>query len=378
MVPDPPGVLDHMQFGDYVDMVLDSNGDPALTYIFYNPLGTGDLASSALYFVRWNRDRGAWSIPVRIAVIGDTTVPPPQYVSSLAYDASANTFAVAYLVQGSGGIDFSYSADGGQTWSTQSVIKDSRAHLAGPSLALGGGRVYLAFVHEFDGVRLLTGTPAALVTSWVSQIVPNTNGSEKSPISLKLDNAGKPGLAFWTAPLSGSNVLDFWRPEYPAAVQAGTTSGVRNDAIGVALAFFGTNPRLAVSANLDAGGILNTAWTTQSNDGGRTWNRFAYVTPAPGQIDGEHISLAVDSQGHGAIGLERQPDTGPGLCHDPVVARSLDFENWTSCTISGPVNPNVSSNHPQVAFDRADRLYLGFQNSENEDIPPGVILWHEP
>ena len=272
VVPAPSSALDPGQFGDYVDLVLDSNGDPALTYAFYDPSGTGNFSTSGLFFVRWDRAQGKWTTPVRIAQMGDNRVNSPGNVSSLSYDASTNTFAVAYTVGGVGRIDYAASTDGGQTWRSQTVVTDNQYTLTAPQLAIGGGRAYLAFIREADGLRFLTGSETTAPMTWASRLVPNSNGAARSPMSLKLDSAGVPGLAFWAFPTTGSSsVLGFWRPAYAQTIQVATTLGIQNDFIGVSLAFLGTNPRLALYADLDPASRRSPSYASYSNDGGLTW-----------------------------------------------------------------------------------------------------------
>ncbi|MDQ6705407.1 MAG: hypothetical protein M3Z85_05525, partial [Acidobacteriota bacterium] len=248
------------QFGDCVDMGLDSNGDPALTYMFYNPTGTGDLSSSALYFVRWNRAQAKWTAPVRIAVVGDNAAGGAGVVSSMAYDAPSGTFAVEYLV-GHGRMDFASSVDGGLTWRAQTLASDPMDDLSAPALGISGGKVYAAFLRDLEGLRFLSGSLTAPASTWTSQLVPSLAGAPRSPISLKIDKLGNPGLAFWMYPQTGhSSVLGFWRPGYASPTRVGDTAEVPNDFVGVSLAFFGPNPRLAVFANLDPTGFRSPSY----------------------------------------------------------------------------------------------------------------------
>ncbi|MDQ6699963.1 MAG: hypothetical protein M3Z36_07240, partial [Acidobacteriota bacterium] len=175
-----------------------------------------------------------------------------------------------------------------------------------------------------------------------------------------------------------SSVLGFWRPGYGAPIRVGDTAGVDNNFMGVSLAFFGPNPRLAVFADLDPSRTRSPSYATQSNDGGITWSPLAYLPSETGQVQGGHISLAVGSRGQGAVVLERLRGNNQGQCGDPLLSRSSDFLNWTTCTASGPNPPSVEAHDARVAFDAADRLYLAFQNAKNGDLPIGVILWYEP
>lgn len=374
----PPIALGPGQFGDCVDMVLDSNGDPALTYMFYNPTGTGDLSSSAVYFVRWNRVQAKWTTPVRIAVVGDNAAGGAGVATSMAYDALSDTLAVEYLV-GHGRMDFASSADGGQTWRIQTLASDTTDDLTAPALAMSGGKVYAAYLRDPEGLRFVSGTLAMPVGAWISQVVPGLAGAPRSPISLKVDASGNPGVAFWMSPPSGSSsVLGFWRPGYSSPVRVGDTSGVRNDFVGVTLAFFGRNPRLAVFADLDSTGLRAPTYATQSNDTGLTWTPFVHVTAEKGQVQGGHLSLAVGPHGEGALALERLYGSERRMCEDPLLARSADFLNWTTCTASGSNPPSVEAHDPQALFDPAGRVFLAFQNTIDGGFPLGVILWHEP
>ena len=381
VVPAPASVGDPSSFGDYVDLVLDAKGDPGLTYIVSDPSGTGDLSQNTLNFVRWDRAGNKWTKPVQIAVVGNNGVGSPGNVSSLAFDASTNAWGVAYNVGDSDNrIDFAYSSDGAVTWKVVNAVPAPQGSVNGPALAMSGGNLYLAYVDSQTGVHFLTGTAVADPGTWTGQAVPSLGGSAYIPISLKLDSAGNPGLAFWSQPSSGSNsLLGFWRPGYATPVKIGDSNGEQNDAAGVSLAFAGTNPRVAAFVYLTLDASDSPTYTSASDDGGRTWSAFVEVPPDTGQYEGGSLSLAVGSKGQGAVAVEQLGGNDQGQCTPPLGSGTTDFVTWTAvCNVTGSNTPKVTAWFPRVAFDSADRLYYAFQNTSSADLPAGVVVWLQP
>jgi uncharacterized protein (TIGR03437 family) len=381
VVPAPTSVGGPSSFGDYVDLALDANGDPGLTYIVIDPSGSGDLTQNALYFVRWDRSANRWTSPVQVAVVGNTTANGLTNVSSLAYDASNNTWGVVYNVGDSQArIDYARSADGGATWTTTNAAPGEQGSLAGPALAMAGGKLYFAYVENGASIHFLTGTPASAPSAWTETTVGSLGGGIYTPLSVKIDSAGNPGLAFWSWPSGGYNsILGFWRPGYQIAIQVGDSNGEQNDDAAVSLSFAGTNPRVAVHIYRDPNGADNPLYSSKSDDGGQTWGAFVPVPPDTGQYEGGRLSLAIDSKGNGAVGVEQLGGNDQGQCTPPLAARTADFITWTGvCNVTGNNAPTVSEAYPRLAFDKSDRLYYAFQNTDSTDLPAGVVLWYQP
>jgi len=103
--------------------------------------------------------------------------------------------------------------------------------------------------------------------------------------------------------------------------------------------------------------------------------------------DGGHgwdnpISLAVDSKGRGALAvtsLHGVPAPKPPACGLPKLARSSDFEQWTTCSPDTNKTLSITAWHPSIVFAGNDKLYLAFRNNDSDSkVGVGVVLWREP
>src|SRR5215472_5828997 len=75
------------RFSEVVRMELDSNGDPAMSYINLDPDNDGNERDNAIYFVSWNRALYQWNVPVLVkANIGHGEMNGPSVPASLARD----------------------------------------------------------------------------------------------------------------------------------------------------------------------------------------------------------------------------------------------------------------------------------------------------
>jgi uncharacterized protein (TIGR03437 family) len=134
-----------------------------------------------------------------------------------------------------------------------------------------------------------------------------------------------------------------------------------------------------VHISRDPNGDDNPLYSSKSDDGGRTWSAFVAVPPDTGQYEGGRLSLAVDSQGKGAVGVEQLGGNDQAQCTPPLATRTSDFVTWTGvCNVTGDNTPAVTEWYPRLAFDTSDRLYYAFQNTDSTDLPAGVVLWYQP
>ena len=194
----PKGLSDPRSFGQQVSMVLDANGDPAVAYLFIEPRGDFDDNDNAVYFVTWDRAGYRWKPPIKVDTVGLIKRTGSLTEISLAYDASANLFGVAYEA-GQSEIDISLSRDGGATWRSQKVSPVSHNVVEEPSLAMAGGKVFLAFYEEHLGVRFFSGSESDPPSRWSSRLLLSVDGTtlpRPEGISVAVDSANQPGVAY--------------------------------------------------------------------------------------------------------------------------------------------------------------------------------------
>src|SRR2546423_946089 len=160
-------------------MALDGNGDPALAYVFHDPNQDGDYSDSTLYFVKWNRAAYRWNAPVRVALTGEVDTRETNSLA-IARDPGNDMLGIAFEDRTNtdvSRISLALSTDSGASWKIQTVAADSGDQTFGyqaPSLAMNSGSIYVVFVHDYDGVRYVTGKATDDPKTWRSQLVPVT------------------------------------------------------------------------------------------------------------------------------------------------------------------------------------------------------------
>lgn len=381
---------DRTQFGIRPLMTLDSNGDPAVVYSISSPnnVDGGDTsADSFLEFVGWDRKVYAWKAPVKIGLLGNGTPTGGGANNySFARDASNNTWAVTTLVNAA---DSSFtelrvytSADNGSTWKAISALVDYSFGLSNPSIALGGGNVYLSFFQAYSGIRFLTGKISDAPEKWTSTTAPLPAGAEdyRPENHLALDSAGKPGIAFWTIQGSYNSILAFWRPNDAAAATVIDSAQVQNDFVEVKLAFYGTQARVMAQVVRDDQGPSGYAryfWVAVQNGAG-------FASPVGLPSDGNSAlgygSFGIGSSGQAALAIARVGGNDNGvLCGNPKLSRSSNLVNWTTCSPYPLADePYRLADWPQLAFASNDGLYIAMNNGDDQNVPLwGIILWRE-
>lgn len=381
---------DSTQFGIRPLMVLDSNGDPAVVYSISSPDnadGSDKSADSFLEFVGWDRTKYVWKMPARIGLLGNGTPTGGGANNySFARDAATNTWGVTTLYNAA---DASFtelrvytSSDNGFTWKSTQAYIDNSAGLGNPSIALGGGNIYLSFFQDYNGIRYLTGKLTDAPGKWTLSLAPLPSGADdyRSENHLALDAAGKPGIAFWSIQGSYNSILAFWRPDTTASIPVLDSNQVQNDFVEVKLAFSGTQARVMAQVLRDdqgPSGYDRFFWVAAQNGD-------SFVSPVGLPSDGNsslgYGSFAIGSSGQGALVSSAVGGNQGGVqCGNPKITRSSDLVNWTTCSPFPLANePYNKSDWPQVKFAVNDGLYIAMSNGDDQSPNLwGIILWRE-
>jgi uncharacterized protein (TIGR03437 family) len=383
--PGAPGSDTTRQYGADLNMALDGNGDPAFAWIYYNPSQNSDPSDSQLLFRSWNRAQYTWNPIVKIAVVGDAASYFHNSVS-LAYDSSTNTWAAASETTFSASIKLFFSTDGGVTWINKSTFQFGQSSASGPSLAMASGNIHFACLVDHSGPKYITGKQSADPTTWTTKTAPVAPGTDIAfgniHPSLAMDSTGTPAIAYWVPDATDgyNNILLFWKPSTSAApVRVMDSQKQQSDELAVKMVFAGLNPRILVYVQRTDADFGVGLHFVRSDNGGATWQPVIVIPPDGTSSTDYPFDLAIDSQGHGAIGFGQNGGTGDETCGRPKLSRSDDLVKWTTCA-AGPLN--VTGNFSpfpgaiQVLFGGNDKLYYAWQ--ENDATPNGIYLYREP
>jgi uncharacterized protein (TIGR03437 family) len=380
--PGASGSTVNDRFAYDLTMTLDSNGDPAFAFIFYDPNGDSDAADSRLEFRSWNRALYKWNdiVDVVKAIGGDTT-SHFTLTQQLVYDAGISTFVLATELT-----DAAYNAQVVIYTSTDGVAwtkKTSYAQASVPSVAMSGGTIHLAYLDNSAGLKYVTGKLSADPTTWQSRgeiRVPGVSPARGSTTpSIAVDSAGNPGIA-WIAENSIGDFnmyVMFWRPAGGAVpVKAYDSQGHGTDAPAVKLVFSGTNPRILGALMRGDAEFGVTLRAVKSDDGGATWKAPVVIPPDGHSSTDYPFDLAVDSQGRGIIAFGQNGGSGDAVCGNPKIARSNDFVTWKTCDVVNDVkitgNYSVYPGSVQAVFGGNDKVYLMWWDDD------GIDLYREP
>ena len=378
--PTPNIEPDASQYGRQLSMALDGNGDPAMAYLHYDPNNDGDATDTTLYFSGWDRANYRWKSPVKVDSPGNVSVRGVNVVLAIACDASTGRLGIAYSKDPSKSF-VAFSNDNGVTWTPQQGPSDGVNEPMGISFRMGGGQGYLAFYSGSSGMLYYTGSSAAAPSAWTKTLVPLPikSGEYRSTLTMALDNAAQPALAFIYDDTSGPSV-GFWRPGSSTSSRV-VEIKLQNDSPDIRMTFLGTQPRIALNAGFSSAffNAKDQVWSIQSKDG-VTWD-----APVSLPNDGKEswdgpLAIAVRSDGFGTIVATIDGGSTAGAkCGEPKWAQSADFKTWTTCSPQGANPPAASANYPAAAYAVNDKIYLAFQNyGSSLDVPSGVILYREP
>ena len=375
-------------YGDDIALAKDSNGDPAFAFIFDDPNQDNDHTDTQLLFRSWNRATYSWNSVVAVATVGDVSTTE-RSTTSMALDSSTGVFVIATEFQDAAGdsaIKVYTSSDGGKTWTTkQTYPVDSSAY--GPSVALSGSKIYLAFNVDTIGIEYYTGALSSDPSTWTTKTAPVPPGTDVAEFgtgpSLALDGSGTPGIAYWATDTNQSynEILFFWRPAGSTLPVKVTDTENNQSGVNEVLHFTGNNPRILFygQRNDAAFGVGNHF--AISNDGGSTWQIPVVIPPDGDSSTDFPFDMALDSRGNAAAAFGQNAGSGDATCGNPKLSRSSDYMNWTTCAaadVSITGNFSVYPDSIAMTFGGNDRLFLMWKDTADDGNGVGVFLWREP
>lgn len=397
-------------------LVLDRDQHPMLVYLRQD---SASPESWSVLFTRWDGtagQAGAWTTPVVVASdLGAVDTNQTQQQVWLARDAQSGRLGVAFtrFEQFCGPangnkettIHVAFSSDMGRTWSTSERVSEARytrndpvngvevCNTSSPRIAMADGVVHVAWgadageveteTNFFRGYYYASSTAGG---AWARQLLPHAGDDAREGrdiLSLALDETGAPGVAYMMRAISlhatpNMTVAVFARPG-GAAVRAGDSNSIQNDAPQLSLAFDGTKPRIAshlARAN-DAG--RNANWVYASADG-------VSFTTAPVPDDAEDQGAAyMDlefSGGRGVLLYEFGSSRTAGACGGPKRATSPDGTTWTTCGLDTETHQFLGEYVTAELTSSGKIVAAFFEDQPDRASPtrfaPGIVLYVEP
>ncbi|MHB8874078.1 MAG: hypothetical protein ACYC8T_10365 [Myxococcaceae bacterium] len=382
--------------GIFATLALDQNGQPMLAYVHQDPNGDGVRQDDKVVFTRWNGEDKGWQPPKTVEVCGAQDDAAPHRQLSLARDDSTGRLGLAYVTAAQT-VKLASSDDEGQTWSLEvASVPNPNAHpLGDPQLKMAGGKVHLAYweasarcggaacgtVHY----RTRQGQgPGGFSADVQAPLVAGAQGNMAMPLSMALDSAGAPGLAYFVETSASSNVtLAFWRPGAVTATAIFDSAGTADPGPSVSLAFFGDLPRVA--AHLSGADPVQLRYVPALDAAGTTWGAPVGIdrNGATGSPESTRYfqSLAIDPAGKVAIAAAFTGATQAiQQCGGPKLARSAGGTLFTVCSPDGGRFFGFAGTFANLAVGRGNKLWLSFlyESTSNQLMGPGVVVWREP
>ncbi len=399
----PDGGMATTKLGPHVSSAPDQFNQPLVAAVYVDPSGDGDFGDNRVVFTRWNGTDKKFQDLKTVEVVGDVLPTPgskPSRQVSVAYDATVNRVAVAYVKQ-PGEVRLAHSADDGAFFSLSTVSTGSGV-TSNPVLALRGDVTHLVYLQ--DG-QLIYRKRTGLMGTFMNETAPTPAGLTKVvdvPPALVLDGNGNPGVAYFVAdpmPMSFTASLVFWRPGTTTATviaSSGSTEVLQPALLmpGVALTYVGQLPRVAfhlrntprmsamdntselffAAASDAAGTMWGTPVALPRNGNGMTFNSTRWYS-----------GLSVDATGKVVVaGYFSEGGFTGGQCGGPKLGRSNDGASFTVCAPGDtPYNfagewltlwPHTMGGKVTLIFATDGARTLG----NGTVLDPGVVMWREP
>lgn len=385
IVPLPTDAGTASVMGVSVASVGDQFGQPLVSALFVDPNGDGNTADTRVVFTRWDGTAKAFLELQTIEVVGGGVVEHPNRLVAMARDSDTGRIGVAY-VRSDNVVRLAWSDDDGANFSLATASEISAALMTNPVLAMKGDVVHLAWMQGSTLVyRHRQGTGA-----WTDD-GPTGVSALNGPLSLALDDQGKPGFAFFEA-VTPTTALRFWRPgSSPVAI---ASSSVDLSALpvrpSVALTFAGTVPHVAFHLRQVAPPAIVTSdnsdelfYSVALDGSGASWKTPVALPRNTNVLGGFHSTgwyeaIAVDANGRVTIAADFKASGGLGQCSGPKFARSSNGTTFDVCApLATPIQ--LGGDWLNLWPHKAGKQTLIFQYDQrsNPTLRPGIVMWRE-
>ncbi len=383
-VPLPMGAAASTRFVS-VTSIADQYGQPMIAALYEDPNGDLNYDDNRVVFTRWNGVTRAFGELQTIEVVGGAKFEHPDRQISLSLDSSTGRIGIAYAKPQTDSIRLAVSDDEGTNFSLSTVSASGASLVSNPSLALFGGNTFLAW-SEGSELQYRKRVGAGAFTSESAGSI--TLGSRT--VSLAVDSAGNPGVAFFVSVGGTSADLAFWRPgSAPVPVASADmldlTTPIESRP-SATLTFVGTTPHLAFHlrkvAPLPAADDTTELWYAKATDSGATWSTPIAI-PRNGSATVFHSTswyqaIVIDASGRVNVAADFASKGAQTLCGGPKLARSTDGVSFMTCApMSSPVQ--FAGDWISMWSHRAGKetIVFSYDSRTNASLKGGIVMWRE-
>jgi hypothetical protein len=402
-----------MRDGIMPSLVLDEDELPMLAYL---QEASGSPRNWRLYFTRFDGQTAAWTVPVAVQTdLGALIDNPTRQSLWLARDPKDGRLGLTFLKHeafcGDANsnkettVHVTFSTDQGKTWSASQRVSEAKytrndpvngvevCDTHQPRIAMRDGVVHLAWAATAGEAETPTnfyrGYYYASSTSggpWTRTLLPpagdDARRGTKGILSLALDASGAPGVAYLMGAIGNHpttpnmEAVLFVRPG-SAAVRAGDSSGIQNDAPQLALGFDGTKPRIAAHlARANTAGA-NTNWVFASPDGAAF--SMSQLPDDAEDRGAQYLDIGFVG-GKGVVIFDFSGGGSPGACGGPKLARSTDGTTWTTCGVDTQTRQFLGE-YVTAELTSTGKLITAFYEDTADSagrFGAGIVLYVEP
>ncbi len=384
-VPLPTGAAVSSRLGVSVTSLGDQFGQPMIAMLYEDPNGDLNYDDNRVVFTRWDGVAKAFTALQTIEVVGGAVTQNPDRQISLARDADTGRIAIAYVKAQNNTVRLAISDDEGAHFSL-STVSDSAVtpFMSNPSVGLAGSTTHVAYV-QGNELQYRKSVAGAAFTSPSPLAV---TLAQHAALSLGVDSAGNPGVAFFVDVAGTSADLAFWRPGSSAVTVASADMldlAVESRRPSVSLTFVGTTPHLAFHLQKADAVDATQLWYAKASDAGATWSAPIAIPRNSSSATEFHSTqwyqaISVESTGRVSISAPWSAIGTQVNCNGPKLARAPDGLSFTTCSPAGsPVQRGgdwVSMWSHRVGKQTMVFVYDVSRNNPN--LKPGVVMWREP